>query len=297
MGLASQTGASLLESLKKGEELFSAELRPPRAHSPGLQSMDDWIDTYHSIRRLNVAGFHVFITDNAVGRAEEENLRHLVTNLGPDARRSHIIPFLTSKHPLDYCLRYAERAYEQGFRTLVVLGGDRHDGIPRCVEHAIQLRRIIRRSVPSLILGGWANPHADLSEQTDYLMRGREETDFFLTQVVSHHDAEAVERFLELIGRRGIEIPGIFGVFYYRSARKSSLDTLRRFFPVPVREIEKEFEVEELRADDVCARTIRKLRRLGVRRFYVSNLPVANAAARLQTITRLALAAEDECGG
>ena len=58
-----------------------------------------------------------------------------------------------------------------------------------------------------------------------------------------------------------------------------------------------EFEVEELRADDVCARTIRKLRRLGVRRFYVSNLPVANAAARLQTITRLALAAEDECGG
>ena len=126
-------------------------------------------------------------------------------------------------------------------------------------------------------------------------MRGREETDFFLTQVVSHHDAEAVERFLELIGRRGIEIPGIFGVFYYRSARKSSLDTLRRFFPVPVREIEKEFEVEELRADDVCARTIRKLRRLGVRRFYVSNLPVADAAARLQTIT--GLAAEGEGGG
>ena len=107
------------------------------------------------------------------------------------------------------------------------------------------------------------------------------------------HDGKSV--FLELIGRSGIEIPGIFGVFYYRSARKSSLDTLRRFFPVPVREIEKEFEVEELRADDVCARTIRKLRRLGVRRFYVSNLPVADAAARLQTIT--GLAAEGEGGG
>jgi 5,10-methylenetetrahydrofolate reductase len=296
MGLAGPAD-SLLESLKTREELFSVELRPPRAHAPGLRSMDDWIDTYHSIRRLTVAGFHVFITDNAVGRAEEENLRHLVTNLGPDARRSHIVPFLTSKHPLDYCLHYAERAYEQEFRTLVVLGGDRHDGIPRCVEHAVQLRRIIRQSVPSMVLGGWANPHADPSEQADYLMRACDETDFFLTQVVSHHSAEAVERFLELIGRRQIEIPGIFGVFYYRSARKASLETLHRFFPVPAREIEREFEVEELHGDEVCARSIRKLRRLGVRRFYVSNLPVADAAERLQRIIRLTLAAEGQSSG
>jgi len=72
---------------------------------------------------------------------------------------------------------------------------------------------------------------------------------------------------------------------------------LHRFFPVPAREIQREFEVEKLHADEVCARSIRKLRRLGVRRFYVSNLPVADAAARLQTITKLALAAEGESGG
>src|SRR5439155_1592396 len=81
-----------------------------------------------------------------------ENLRHLVANLGPDARRSHIIPFLTSKHTLEYCLRYAERAHENGFRTLVVLGGDRHDGVPRCVEHASELRSMMRKRVPGRLL-------------------------------------------------------------------------------------------------------------------------------------------------
>ena len=35
---------------------------------------------------------------------------------------------------------------------------------------------------------------------------------------------------------------------------------------------------------DVCARSIRELRALGVRHFYVSNLPLARTAAVLRTI-------------
>src|SRR5215510_11916694 len=111
MSVTAPSGSLLLDSLRDAGLFFSAELRPPQIDQQGLQSMDDWIDTYHSIRRLTLAGRHVFITDNAVGRPEEENLRHLVANLGADAERQRIIPFLTSKHTLEYCLRYAERAY------------------------------------------------------------------------------------------------------------------------------------------------------------------------------------------
>jgi 5,10-methylenetetrahydrofolate reductase len=277
------------ELLQKTPRLVSVELRPPRTARSGLESMDDWIDTYHTIRRLTLSGTHVFITDNAVGQLEEENLRHLVANLGPDAIRSHIIPFLTCKHTLDYCLRYAERAFEHGFPTLVVLGGDRHDGVPRCVEHARELRQQIRRRVPGLVLGGWANPHANPVRQVEYLLRGRESADFFLTQVVSHHHASAVTAFIEELRRRKVDIPGLFGVFYYRSARRSTLDGLGQFFPVPAAELVEEFERERLDAEGICARSMRGLNRLGVHHLYISNLPVGDAPARL---TRLLQAVE-----
>ena len=52
----------------------------------------------------------VFMTDNAVGQAEEENLTHLMANLTGDVSPSQLVPFLTSKHTLDYCLLYAARA-------------------------------------------------------------------------------------------------------------------------------------------------------------------------------------------
>ena len=90
--------------------------------------MDAWIDTYHAVRRLTRDGTFVFLTDNAVGAQEEDNLRHLVTNLGRDVPRERIVPFLTSKHTLEYCLSYAERAQQHGFPALVVLGGDKARG-------------------------------------------------------------------------------------------------------------------------------------------------------------------------
>ncbi len=106
--------------------------------------MDAWIDTYHAVRGLTQRGTFVFLTDSAVGLKEEDNLRHLVTNLGSDVPRSHVVPFLTCKHTTEYCLAYADRARQHGFESLVVLGGDKHVGPARCVEHAWQLREMIR---------------------------------------------------------------------------------------------------------------------------------------------------------
>ena len=114
-----------LSSSRAGPPVFAAELRPPRAELAAAEGMDAWIDTYHAVRRLTRQGTFVFLTDSAVGAAEEDNLRHLVTNLGNDVPRERIVPFLTAKHSLEYCLSYAERAHQSGFPALVVLGGDK----------------------------------------------------------------------------------------------------------------------------------------------------------------------------
>jgi len=275
--------STLLEKLRSGADVIAAELRPPRAELAASASMDAWIDTYHAFRSLTRAGTFVFITDSAVGLKEEDNLRHLVSNLGSDVPRTSIVPFLTCKHPLDYCLSYAERAVQHGFDSLVVLGGDKSVGPPRCVEHAWQLREEIRTHQPKLSLGGWANPHAAAASQVSHLLQERETAGFYLTQIVSHHSRAAVERFVGEAERRGLTLPGIFGVFYYRSANAKTLSALKSFLPVPAEALTKEFDAGAS-ADEVCARSIRALREAGVRHFYVSNLPIGRAALTLQRI-------------
>ena len=193
--------------------------------------MDAWIDTYHAVKSLTRDSTYVFLTDSAVGLKEEDNLRHLVINLGNDVPRARIAPFLTTKHPLEYCLAYADRASQHGFESLVVLGGDKSVGPPRCVEHAWQLREQIRRHRPDLTLGGWANPHADPVAQVGHLLAERVTAEFYLTQIVSHHSRPQVERFLDEAGRRRLKLPGLFGVFYYRSANAKTLRTLTRLSP------------------------------------------------------------------
>jgi hypothetical protein len=277
---------SLVEALGGPGRVLSAELRPPRAELDASAGMDAWIDTYHSVRGLVDDEVFVFLTDSAVGAREEHNLRHLVINLGGDVRRSHVVPFLTAKHTMEFCLSYAERAAHEGFPALVVLGGDRSIGPPRCVEHAWQLRAAIRQHVPGLALGGWANPHADASTQVRYLSDGHFNAEFFLTQVVSHHDRAAVERFVEEMSRTGVALPGVFGVFYYRSANPKTLEALSQFLPVPAEGLVREFD-EGASADEICARTIRTLYDAGVTHVYVSNLPVGRARQTLGRVLDL----------
>ncbi len=226
---------------------------------------------YHGVRRLARLDTLIFITDNAVGAAEEENLQHLINNLAGDVPAERVVPFLTCKHTLDYCMTYAARAASHGFQALTVLGGDRSLGPARCVPYAYLLRQAIRQRIPGLALGGWANPHRDPAQQVDFLLSETFTGEFFLTQVVSHHSIRAVEAFLEEARRRGVPYPGVFGVFLYRSARPDTLARLAPFFPVPAAEITREFEAG-LSPVDICARTIRALRDIGANAVYVSNL-------------------------
>jgi 5,10-methylenetetrahydrofolate reductase len=239
------------------------------------------------VRRLARAGHFLFLTDNAVGALEEENLAHLGANLAGEVDPGTVVPFLTTKHNLDYCLMYAQRAWAQGFRALAVLGGDKSVGPPRCVSHAFQLRSLIRDRVPELTLGGWANPHADIAQQGGFLADKNFGGDFWLTQIVSHHHRPEVERLLEDVEGRGVTTPGIFGVFYYRSANGKTLERLSQFFPVPSAELTREFE-SGAAPEEVCARTLRALLEIGVKNIYVSNLPIRGSAARLRRIIQLA---------
>jgi 5,10-methylenetetrahydrofolate reductase len=274
---------TLLDSLRADRPVVAAELRPPRAELAASASMDAWIDTYHAVRSLTRGGTFVFLTDSAVGSREEDNLRHLVINLGSDVPRSCVVPFLTCKHPLAYCLAYADRAHQHGFDALVVLGGDKAVGEPRCVEHAWQLREQIRRRVPDLALGGWANPHGDPAPQVGHLLDEHTTAEFYLTQIVSHHSADRVARFVEEGARRGLEIPGMFGVFFYRSANRKTLEALSGFLPVPVEELSREFAAGAT-PEEICARSLTALARAGARHFYISNLPLGRAAVTLQRI-------------
>jgi 5,10-methylenetetrahydrofolate reductase len=274
---------SFLQDLRSQDSVISVELRPPRAELEAIAGIDAWIDLYHSIRTLTRQNVRVMLTDSAVGAQEENNLRHLVANLGEAVPREWIVPFLTSKHSMEFCLAYADQTVQYGFPSLVVLGGDKHVGRPRIVEHAWQLRKAIRGRHPGLELGGWANPAAGPESQMRFLLDSEVSADFYLTQIVSHHQAETVASFLAEGRRLGVRMPGVFGVFYYRSANEKTLRTLSQFLPVPVDGLLAEFAAGDSPVE-ICARTLRVLHGLGARHFYLSNLPHKNTANVLKQI-------------
>ena len=72
----------------------------------------------------------------------------------------------------------------------------------------------------------------------------------------------------------------MFGVFYYRSANPKTLRLLSQFLPVPVEALTAEFAAGATPVD-VCARTLRAMMDVGVRHFYISNLPLLGASTTL----------------
>lgn len=275
--------ALILEALAKPGPLVTVELRPPRTDLGQQAGMSAWIDLHHTLGRLTRDELFVFLTDNAVGAAEEENLAHVGANVGDSVDLRRIVPILTCKHTLDYCETFAVRAASDGFDALTVLGGDTSVPPPRCVPHGRDLREILRGKVPALALGGWANPHRDAAEQVGFVGAPDAHADFALSQIVSHHSLAGVERFLEAMEKSGVAVPVVFGVFFYRSANAGTLSTLSGFFPVPAAELTAEFEAGGS-AEDICARSIRELRRAGAEKIYVSNLGNRGAGRRLAKI-------------
>jgi 5,10-methylenetetrahydrofolate reductase len=283
MALVSTPDSSVLQRLRENRPLAAVELRPPRTGLSSAESMEIWIDMYHSIRRLARRDTIIFLTDNAVGLSEEENLAHLTANLAGDVDPRKIVPFLTSKHSIEYCLMHASRTASHGFEALTVLGGDHTAGAPRCLPHARELRALIRRRVPRLNLGGWANPLRSVEEQVNYLLDERFTADFFLTQIVSHHNVREVERFVTEALRRGVPYPAVFGVFLYRSANPATLARLSEFFPVPAAELTREFDAG-MTPDQICAKTVRALREVGADKVYLSNLGFEQVESRYRRI-------------
>ncbi len=275
-----------LDAVNRGGRLWSVELRPPPTGLPPDSSLDAWIDLNRGVRSLLRRGRFVLFTDDAVGAREEESLQHLTANLGPEADLSHVVPFLTCKHTLDYCLLFARRAASRGLGGLTVTGGDGSVGPPRCVPRSRDLRHLIRAQAPDLPLGTWVNPYRDPVEQVDLLMDPDHSADYYLTQVVSHHRPEPLDKFLEEAALRGLEMPGLFGVFYYRSGNRATLERLSQFIPVPAEGLLAEF-AQGISADEVCARTLRALASRGIEGAYVSNLKPLRAEEGLEAINGL----------
>ena len=286
MPTTARRSSTVLQRLREDRPLAAVELRPPRTGLSSADTMEVWIDMYHSIQRLARRDTVIFLTDNAVGLSEEENLAHLTANLAGDLDPRRIVPFLTSKHSIEDCLMHASRAASRGFEAITVLGGDHTAGPPRCVPHARELRTLIRQRVPGLDLGGWANPHRPAEEQVSYLLDTRFEAEFYLTQIVSHHSLGAIERFLNQARRRGVPYPGVFGVFLYRSANPGTLAKLAAFFPVPAAELTREFEAG-MTPEEICAKSVRMLREVGADKVYLSNLGFQQVETRYRRIVDL----------
>ena len=284
--VSSSRRALILEALARPGPLVTVELRPPRTDVDSSGSMAAWIDLHHSLGRLTKDELFVFLTDNAVGAAEEESLAHVGANVADSVDLRRIVPILTTKHTLQYCETFAARAASDGFDALTVLGGDTSVGAPRCVPHGSDLRRILRAKVPSLALGGWVNPHRDAEAQVGFVSGPDAHAEFALSQIVSHHSIAEVEHLLRTMERRAVGVPVVFGVFLYRSANRGTLDTLSKFFPVPAAALTREFE-EGASAEEICARSIRGLRQIGADKIYVSNLGNRGAGRRLGKILEL----------
>jgi hypothetical protein len=165
-----------------------------------------------------------------------------------------------------------------------VLGGDKVDWTAAIVDHSVAVTGAPAFEDHTIALGGWANPAWRGERQVDYLAATDFHAEFYLTQVVSHHDAAQVSRFVSAASRRGLKLPGVFGVFFYRSANPKTLKNLNSFLPVPTEGLSREFAAGDS-PEDVCARTIRTLRDAGAQHFYISNLPIGRA----QTVLKLIL--------
>ncbi len=274
---------ALLQRLAQPEPLIAVELRPPRLGMGRSRSMSDWIDMHHAVRRLAERDTFILLTDDAAGDHEEESLAHLAANLGDGGDFGAVVPFLTCKHPLSYCRVFARRASGLGVPAVAVVGGDHSVGPARCVPHGKDLRKILRAEQPDLPLGGWANPYRNPEQQARFVAHPDFTADFVLTQIVSHHSLDRVERFRNEIDRLGVALPVVYGVFHYFSSNPRTLDYLGRYFWVPARQIASDF-ARGVSAEALCARTIRSLRELGADKVYVSNLRSRDVAQRLDRI-------------
>jgi len=252
----------------------------------GHEAWTAWIDTYHAVKRLTHEGTYVFLTDSAVGTPEEDNIgTWWPTSAGRAAQRVGAVPDVEAPARLLPVVRRPRVASKQ-IPALVVLGGDRTIGPPRCVEHAWQLRSAIRSRQPEAAAGRLGrNPHADAGPPGGAAGRARVHRRVsFLTQIVSHHHAAGVERFVKELERREVRraracsecsstgAPSRRQWRCSRSSCRSRVEALTREF------------AGGATLSMSGARTVRTLLDAGARHFYISNLPLERTSETLAQI-------------
>ena len=214
------THVSFLGSLQSGNTVIAAELRPPRAELGSAEGMDAWIDTYHAVTRAHAPGCRGVPhrrRGRHPGREQPAASRHQ-SRARPAARPRRAVPddeafagFLSELCRTGVAARVSgagrprRRSDARASRAASTTRGS-------CATRSGCASRVcssgagrIRTPIPS--------------RQVDYLVHDNLNADFYLTQVVSHLDSAPVARFVEETRRRGLDrLPGMFGVFYYRSA-------------------------------------------------------------------------------
>ena len=276
----------LLERLRDSSPLVTVEIRPPRGGMDPSETIDVWIDLHHSVRRLLKEERFVFVTDNAVGADEEENLAHLAANLGEEVDLRRVVPFLTCKHTLDYCLMYAARAGSARIEALTVLGGG-----PLCWPTA---RGPACLSVEGDDSGAGARARVGRLGQPPPLRIGA--GGFPGIRVIRGQVLSDPGRVASQSGpgrcparRKGAPRGGGAGRLRRLPLPERQPDHVgeaRRIFPRPAQALTREFGAGAT-AEEVCARTIRALRDAGADKVFVSNLGWRGAADRLGRILDL----------
>jgi hypothetical protein len=135
--------------------------------------------------------------------------------------------------------------------------------------------RAIHRHRPGLTLGGWASPRKRGGTGRTPLSE-RANADFYLTQIVSHHNAAKVEQFVEEGRRRGLMLPGLFGIFYYRSSQSEDAERAQRVSAGSRRGLTREFGEGASAEGDLRAVAAAAVGR-GRATLHVSNLPLGRA--------------------
>src|SRR5262249_54803258 len=107
--------------------------------------------------------------------------------------------------------------------------------------------------------------------------------DFYMAQIVSHYQPRAIDEFVNETHRLGVKIPGIYGVFYYRTPNPRTFSMLSKFLPVPLGVFKEDF-ARKVPPEEIFARSVDPLVQRGVKNVYVSNLPMSTAG---QTFTRV----------
>ena len=191
--LAPLCSPSVLRRLQEHRPLVGGRA-PPTPERHALRRQRGRVDhMYHSIRRGARQDTHLFLTDNAVGRSEEDTSTPLppTSPAAPAERRNRFSPAST-RSSTSSCIAPGRL---DGFEALTVVGG-------RLRRHRSRRASRLRATPHHTALGSpsqprrMADPHREPSGRWTSSWIPHSKGDYYLTEIVSHHHVDRIEWFL-----------------------------------------------------------------------------------------------------